>query len=122
MCLSPEVDLVAGIVVGGIGVDVLGRVRRPAELALASRLLLLGVQQLVEAVLWWRLDGSLDAELREPASWSYPQFDLVMVPVLVPLTFSLLAPDRRRRSLLRAVEPLGTGRPARCATSPRERL
>jgi hypothetical protein len=36
VCFSAEVDVAAGIVVGVVGVDALGHVRRPAERALTA--------------------------------------------------------------------------------------
>ena len=47
MCLSPEVDLAAGIVIAAIGVDTLRRVDHPNERPLAALPLILGAHQVV---------------------------------------------------------------------------
>ncbi|MFJ3964731.1 DUF6629 family protein [Streptomyces sp. NPDC090036] len=51
MCWSARADLVAGTVVAAAGIVCVARVRRAPDLPVAAMPLLLGVHQLVEAVL-----------------------------------------------------------------------
>lgn len=58
MCWSATADAAAGSVVGAVGVVCLVRVRRVREAPLAALPLVLGVHQLVEAVVWHDGGGS----------------------------------------------------------------
>ena len=61
MCFSAQADLVAGIVVGGIGVGALRQVHRWRELPLASLPVLFAGHQLVEAFVWLDLTDRASA-------------------------------------------------------------
>lgn len=87
MCFSPEMDLVAGVVISGVGVDTLRRVRDPKHLPLASLPLVFGVHQLVETLVWWELQGQVCREAGGIAARVYLFIALFLVPVLVPLAF-----------------------------------
>ena len=56
MCFSAEADLVAGLVVGAIGIDAWRHVRRPADVPLVMLPVVLGLHQLIEAVVWLGLE------------------------------------------------------------------
>lgn len=97
MCFSAEADVVAGLVVTGIGVDALRQVRRPAERPLGALPVLLGGHLLVEALVWQGLTGDIDASTGRDAMWVYLAFALLVLPVLVPLAVRAVEPDPRRR-------------------------
>lgn len=97
MCFSPEVDLVAGIVIGAVGIDALRHVRRPAQLPLAILPMLFALHQLVEAVVWWSLQGTFPAALGQVAEWLYLTIAFGLLPVLVPFAVGALEPVSRRR-------------------------
>jgi hypothetical protein len=99
VCFSAEADLVAGVVVSGVGVDALRHVRRPDERPLALLPLLLGAHQLVEAFVWWGLDGEVSASIGRAAMWIYLLIAFCVVPVVVPYALGVLErrPDRRPR-------------------------
>lgn len=85
MCFSPQADLVGGIVVGAIGIDAIRHVdRRPGHVALAALPLILGVHQVIEAFVWWGLQGSVPAGVGRAALWMYLLIALVVLPVYVP--------------------------------------
>ena len=98
MCVAPEVDLGAAIVIGAVGVDTIRHVARPGQIPLASLPLLFAVHQAVESVVWWGAQGDVPSRLGDAAMWVYLVFALVVLPVLVPVALATdeRDPDRRR--------------------------
>ena len=85
MCFSAQADLVGGVVLGAIGIDTLRHVGQRREyLPLAALPLMLAGHQLVEAFVWWSLQGHLSDEVTEIATWLYLLFAFVVLPVYVP--------------------------------------
>ncbi|SDN22868.1 hypothetical protein SAMN05192576_1793 [Nocardioides szechwanensis] len=97
MCFSMEADLVAGAVLLPIGVLSLSHVREPREVPLAALPLLLGVHQLVEAVVWAGVDGSVSSDLAHLAALVYVVIALPLLPTLFPLAVWLIETSSRRR-------------------------
>lgn len=107
MCWSAQADAVAGGVVASLGVVCLVRARRsgrPNRLPLAALPLVLGVHQLIEALVWFGTDGDLPAA---PAAWArtaWAAIALPLLPVYVPAAVwcastepgHLAGPERRR--------------------------
>ncbi len=96
MCFSPQADFIAGAVVVGVGVATLRRVRVRRELIVGALPLLFGIHQLVEGFVWLGLRGQVSPGLGDTAKQVYIVFAHAILPVLVPLGFTLLEPDRRR--------------------------
>jgi hypothetical protein len=97
MCFSPQADLVGAAVIGGIGVDVLRHVdQRTHQLALAALPLVLAVHQLIEAFVWWSLQGHLPHTVGHVALWGYLLIAFVVLPILVPVGVMWAEPKRRR--------------------------
>lgn len=109
MCFSPEADVVAGIVVSGIGIDALRHVRDTREYPLASLPLLLGVHLLVEAFVWWDVTDRIPGSVGRVAMWLYLAFALGVLPVLVPVAIVAIEPEERRRRLLVPFVVAGAG-------------
>ncbi len=99
MCFSPQADLLAGVVVGAVGLEGLRHVRRPSEMWLASLPVVLGVHQLVEAVVWLGLQGRVSDDAWRPALGLYLAIAFGVLPVLVPVAISALEPPENRRRL-----------------------
>ncbi|MDP2774678.1 MAG: hypothetical protein Q8O61_14090, partial [Nocardioides sp.] len=97
MCFSMEADLVAGALLVPIGVLSLRQVREPREIPLASVPLLLGVHQLIEAVVWAGVDGHVSADLAHLAALVYVVIALPLLPTLFPLAVWLIESPARRR-------------------------
>lgn len=95
MCFSAEMDLAAGLVVTGIGVDTLRQVRTRDQLALGLLPLVFGAHQLVETLVWWDLEGHVSTPLADLAAWVYVAIALVVVPALVPYAFLRLGTTGR---------------------------
>ena len=108
MCFSPQADLVGGIVVGAIGIDAVRNVhRRHDHIALALLPLLLGAHQVIEAFVWFGLQGHTPHEVERVALWAYLLIASVVVPVFVPLAVLSNEPLRRRRLAMAPLVALG---------------
>jgi hypothetical protein len=99
VCFSAQADLVGGVVLAAIGVDTLRHVGARREyLPLAALPLMFAGHQLVEAFVWWGLQGHLSDTVTDIATWLYLLFAFVLLPVYVPTAvFVAEASDRRRR-------------------------
>lgn len=107
MCFSPQADFTAGAVVAGVGVQTLRRVRMRRELIVGALPLLLGVHQLVEGFVWLGLRGEVSPRLGDTGKEAYIVFAHAILPVLVPLGFTLLEPDHRRARWMWPLVALG---------------
>jgi hypothetical protein len=108
VCFSPQADLVGGIVVSAIGVDVLlHRDGRSRHRALCALPLVLGFHQFVEAFVWWGLQGHVDPGIGRFAMWVYLSIAFVVLPVFVPLAVYALEPTTRRRLCIAPFVVLG---------------
>ncbi|HXZ82746.1 MAG TPA: DUF6629 family protein [Acidimicrobiales bacterium] len=109
MCFSPQADLVGGAVISGIGVDALRHVdRRASHVALASLPVLFGAHQLVEAVVWFSLQGHLSHGLGRGALWVYLGVAFVVLPIFVPIAVAAIEPSRWRKRLATSLAVVGT--------------
>jgi uncharacterized protein DUF6629 len=109
MCFSPQADLVGGIVVTGIGVDVLlHRDGRNTHIALCALPVLLGFHQFVEAFVWWGLQGHVGAGAGRAAMWVYLSIAFVVLPIFVPTAVLLGEPSARRRWMIAPFVVIGT--------------
>ena len=108
MCFSAQADLVGGIVIGAIGIDVARHVhRRHDHLALASLPLLFAAHQLDEAFVWWGLQGRVSWAVGRLALWIYLLFAFVVLPTFVPLAILALEPSGRRKWIIAPFVALG---------------
>ena len=106
MCFSPEADLIAGAVVGGFGIDAVRHVRHRREVALAALPLIFGAHQIIEAFVWWGLDGKVPAMLGDVTMWIY-LIIAFLLPLVVPLAILSIETDYRRRRMISAFAILG---------------
>ena len=109
MCYSPEADLIAGLVVGAIGIDAVRHVDDRRNLALAAVPLVLAAHLLVEAVAWWSLEGSVSPAAGDLAVSVYLIIALGVVPVLIPYAVMRSEPDRQRQARMFPLVLLGAG-------------
>ncbi len=108
MCFSPEGDLIGGLVVTAIGIDACLHLRGRTEYRLAAALpILLGLHQLDETLVWWRLEGHASSGVGVAATWIYLLFAFVALPTLVPTMVLLIEPRGRRRRLIAPFLALG---------------
>jgi hypothetical protein len=110
VCFSPQADLVGGVAIGAIGVDVVRHVhRRRDHMALAALPLLLGAHQLDEAFVWWGQQGHVPSPVGRVALWVYLLIAFAVLPVFVPLAVRAIEPNRRRRMLMVPFVVIGAG-------------
>jgi hypothetical protein len=101
VCFSPQADLVGGLVICAIGIDAARHVRRRRDFLLVACIpLLLGVHQLIEALVWWWRQGYVPDGIGRVALWAYLLIAFVVLPVFVPAAVIALEPTRRRRQLM----------------------
>jgi hypothetical protein len=96
MCFSPEADFSGGAVIAGVGLVTLSQVRVRRELIVGALPLLFGLHQLVEGFVWLSLDGHVSRGLGSAAKEAYIVFAHAVLPIIVPVGFELIEPDRRR--------------------------
>jgi hypothetical protein len=106
MCFSPEADLAAGVLVTVVGIDAIKRARSPDELPLAALPLLFGVHQLIEAFVWWGLEGKVPASLGDTAMWIYLAIAFLL-PLWVPLAVRGVEPSPGRRPVITVMVGIG---------------
>jgi hypothetical protein len=106
MCFSPEADLAAGVLVSVVGVDAIKRARSPEELPLAALPLLFGMHQLIEAFVWWGLEGKVPASLGDTAMWIYLAIAFLL-PLWVPLAVRGVEPSPGRRPVITVMVGIG---------------
>jgi hypothetical protein len=109
MCFSPEADIVAGIVVSGVGIDALRHVRETKEYPLAALPLVLGAHLLVETYVWWDQADRVPDYVGHAAVWLYLAIAFGVLPVLVPVAIFAVEPDARRRRWLMPFVAVGAG-------------
>src|SRR3982074_3773992 len=94
----------------GIGVDACRNLRgRSSHLLLATLPLLLGVHQLIEAFVWWGLQGQVSWDVGRVALWLYLLIAFVVLPVFVPLSVRALEPTPQLRLRMIPFALLGAG-------------
>jgi hypothetical protein len=95
------------VVIAGVGVATLRRVRQRRELIVGALPLRFGLHQLVEGFVWLSLDGEVSAGLGSAAKEAFIVFAHVALPIIVPLGFRLIEPSRARARWMWAVVGLG---------------
>jgi hypothetical protein len=108
VCFSPQADLVGGVVVGAIGIDVVRhRTQWHGHVMIAALPLLFAAHQLDEAVVWWSLQGHIGHEAGRWALWAYLLFAFVVLPTFVPIAVLRLEPPGWRRMIITPFAALG---------------
>lgn len=100
MCLSPEVDFVAGTAIAALGVATLAQVRHRRDLLVAALPLGFGLHQFTEGFVWLGLRDQVSPGLFAASRDAYVIYAQAVLPIVVPLGFALMERDRRRRLLV----------------------
>ncbi|GAA3058073.1 hypothetical protein GCM10020229_82180 [Kitasatospora albolonga] len=110
MCWSAQADLLIGAAVSGLGVVCLSRVRHRRQLPLAALPLVLGLHQLLEAVVWFGEEGRVGSGAAGLARVGWALIAMPLLAVLVPVG-AWRAAGRPRRLLGFVVLGLATAVP-----------
>lgn len=110
MCFSVQADVVGGLAVSSVGIDVLRHVGNRREyLPLAALPLLFGLHQLDEVFVWLALQGHVSQSVGRDATWAYLLFAFVLLPTYVPFAVRRIEPRGRRRIAMDAFLVIGVG-------------
>ena len=98
MCFSAEADIIAGLVVTGVGIDTLRHVGHHKEATLAVLPVIFGIHQLIEVPVWLGAEGRVSEGVAHSAAWLYLLIAFGVIPWLVPFGVRALEvePSRRR--------------------------
>jgi hypothetical protein len=108
VCFSPQADLVGGVVVATIGIGAVHNAQmRQGHVVLATLPLILGVHQVIEAFVWWGLQGHEPHEVERIAVWAYLLIAFVVLPIFVPLAVLINEPSRQRQKVMAPLVALG---------------
>ena len=107
VCYSPEADLIAGLVVGAVGLDALRHAEGPRDRTLAAVPLVFAGHQLIEAVAWWGLQGRVSPDMGNLAVLAFLVIALGVVPILIPYAVMRVEPIRRRQARMLPFVALG---------------
>lgn len=108
MCFSVQADIVGGLAVSAVGIDVLRHVgQRRNHLALAALPLLFGLHQLDEVFVWLGLQGHVSHSVGQAATWVYLLFAFVLLPTYVPFAVRRIEQQARRRAVMNVFQAIG---------------
>ena len=106
MCFSPEASFIAGGTLSAMGIATVRNTRHPSELPFAMIPVLLGIQQLIEGVIW--LTFHRDAPLLQQAmTYLYAGFAYVVWPIYAPFALAMLEQTRWRKRVILAFMAAG---------------
>jgi hypothetical protein len=109
MCFSATASITAGVVLTGIGVATLRKVKHRTHILFASIPLLFAIQQFSEGILWLTLpsfDPVYDS-IRNVTTHTFLFFAQVVWPFLVPLSVLLLEKKEGRKKVQRVFVAIG---------------
>ncbi|MFM8437275.1 MAG: DUF6629 family protein, partial [Candidatus Kapaibacterium sp.] len=101
MCFSPTASFGSGIVLTGIGVATMTKVRTRNRLLFASIPFLFGVQQFAEGFVWMGLEDPGMRYVVGTATTVYLLFAHILWPSIVPLAVMSMEPQEQMRRRLR---------------------
>jgi hypothetical protein len=106
MCFSATASFVAGGVLSVVGGVTIAKAKKRSELLFASIPLLLGVQQIVEGVVWISFGNPM---VNTIATYAYTAFSHVFWPIFIPLSVLLMERDPVRKRILGWLSVVGAG-------------
>lgn len=100
MCLSPEVDLAAGIIISVVAVDAIRHNRHKRTLPLALLPGIFALHSFASLFVWWSFQGTVSEVIGSVAANFYIFVAFVLLPIYVPLVTFLVEPQGWRRNAL----------------------
>jgi hypothetical protein len=107
MCLSPEVDLVAGIIISAVAVDAIRHNRHNRTLPIALLPGIFALHSFASAFVWWSFQGSVPNSIGIAAANFYIFIAFVLLPIYVPVVTYLVEPHGWRRHVLQGFSVIG---------------
>ena len=107
MCLSPEVDLAAGIVISAIAVDAIRHNRNGRTLPIALLPGIFALHSFASAFVWWSFQGSISEVIGGAAANFYVFVAFVLLPIYVPIATLMVEPKGWRRNTLMVFVAIG---------------
>lgn len=100
MCFSATASFVGGVIITAIGVAVVTKVHKPAQLLFASIPLFFGLQQFTEGFLWLTLKNPEYAAIQKYLTIFYLLMADAVWPTLIPLSILLMEKNAQRKKIL----------------------
>lgn len=107
MCLSPEVDLVAGIIISVVAVDAIRHNRHKRTLPLALLPGVFALHSFASLLVWWSFQGIVPEDIGKLAANFYIFVAFVLLPIYVPIVTLLVEPHGWRRHALQVFTAIG---------------
>jgi hypothetical protein len=98
MCFSATASFVASGAIGAIGIATLAHVRQPRAVLFASLPMLFALHQFIEGFVWLGLDGDIGAVATSHVVFLYLLYAKGLLPLLIPLSVTLMEPAGWRRT------------------------
>lgn len=107
MCLSPEVDLAAGVIISIVAVDAIRHNRHSRTLPVALLPGIFALHSFASLFVWLSFQGSVSPTIGNLASNFYIFVAFVLLPIYVPFAILLVEPSGWRRQALKVFCVLG---------------
>lgn len=108
MCLSPEVDLAAGLIISVVAVDAIRHNRHNRTLPIALLPGIFALHSFASVFVWWSFQGSVSETVGNVAANFYIFVAFVLLPIYVPVATLLVEPNGWRKNALKVFTVIGT--------------
>lgn len=107
MCFSSEASFIASAVLCVTGVVTIKKIKNKSQLLFASIPLLFSIQQFSEGFVWVSKVNIKYAYFEYPAIYIFLVFALVIWPIIVPISITLIEPNVKRKKVLKYLSAMG---------------
>jgi hypothetical protein len=107
VCFSATASFVAGGIIGAVGIATLIHVRQPRAIPFAALPLLFALHQFIEGFVWLGLEGRIGPVATGHFVFMFIIYAKGILPLLIPLSVTLMEPAGWRRNATTALTILG---------------
>jgi hypothetical protein len=100
VCLSPQVDVVAGLAMSVVAVDSIRHCHSGRLMGLALLPAIFAVHTFTSALVWWGLLGEVSIQVLDAATAFYIVVAFVLLPIYMPASILMIEPRGWRRPAL----------------------
>jgi len=100
MCLSPELDLAAGVVISAVAVDAIRHNLNNKSMPLALLPGVFAIHSFASALVWFSFQDQIPTWLGDFATNLYIFIAFILLPIYVPITALLIEPNKFRKQIL----------------------